>query len=205
MSRRGFLVAAMIAFTPLFGAAPAADDQLIRWDIIVLTPGPAVNAGGVASAKATNVNQTAETSTLTITGSGTFKPPKQGQAENAVTGGGTFSITTGGSTVAGTYEVIGVVQWNEAPGVLGPADNIGNPADARAGLAVLLIAYSDGDFGTLVVSCSLTDTPNTVFEGITATKGFTGYWKAQPPTGTPATANANRTLFHVINEEEEDD
>lgn len=192
------IVAALVALASVGGHA---DEQLVRWDIINLSPGPAVNAGGVASAKATNAGGT-ETSTITMTGSGTFEVPEKDEEGDDVTGGGTWTITTGAITTSGSYKVTGVVLWIEAPGAAGFTDNIANGADKRAGLAVLRIEYSDGELGTLVVSCSLGGTPPTVFEGITATKGFAGYWKAQPPTGSPTTPNGNRTLFHVMNEED---
>lgn len=192
------IVAAIVALASVGGRA---DEQVVRWDIINLSPGPAVNAGGVASAKATNAGGT-ETSTITMTGSGTFEVPEKDEEGDDVTGGGTWTITTGAITTSGSYKVTGVVLWIEAPGTAGFTDNIANGADKRAGLAVLRIMYSDGDSGILVVSCSLGGSPNTIFEGITATKGFTDFWKAQPPSGSPTTANANRTLFHVMNEED---
>ena len=198
-SPRGLLLGAVVVLVAVFGVATGADEQVIRWDIINLVPGPATNAGGVASAKATN-STGSETSTITVTGSGTFEVPEKDEEGDDVTGGGTWMITTGAVTTTGTYKVRGAVRWIEAPGTLGIGDNIGNAADRRAGLAVLRIKYSDGDLGTLVVSCSLVGTPNTVFEGITATKSFTDYWKAQAPTGSPTTANANRTVFHVVHE-----
>lgn len=204
MKRRGVGLAVVVALTALLGvAAGAHDEQGVRWDIVNLA-GPAINAGGIASAKATNVNGTAETSTITMTGNGTFEVPEKDEEGDDVTGGGTWIITTGTVTTIGTYKVKGVVRWAEAPGALPVTvgDGIGNRADRRAGLAVLRIKYSDGDWGTLVVSCSLGGTPPTVFEGITATKGFTDYWKAQAPTGGFTTANANRTLFHVMSEED---
>jgi len=201
-SSLGLLLAAVIALIALSGVVGRADEQAIRWDIITLTPGPAVNAGGMASAKATNAAGT-ETSTITVTGSGTFEVPEGGEKDD-VTGGGMWTISTGAITTFGTYKVTGVVRWTEAPGTAGFLDNIANGADKRAGLAVLRIKYSDGDLGILVVSCTLGGTPPTVFEGITATKGFTDYWKAQAPTGGPTGPNANRTLFHVVHEDEDD-
>ena len=63
-----------------------------------------------------------------------------------------------------------------------------------AGLAVLRIQYSDGERGILVVSCHLAGTPDSVFEGITASKGFVDYFNSQAPI--PG-VDANRTLFHV--------
>jgi hypothetical protein len=38
-------------------------------------------------------------------------------------------------------------------------------------------------------------TPNTVFEGITVTKGFTDYWKRLEPV---AGVDADRTVFHIL-------
>ena len=172
----------------------------VRWDIINLTPGPTVNPGGQASA----MNNIGET--ITFTGTGTFVDPSgRGGTSSAVTGGGNWTITTASGSSSGTYEVRGLVRFEEAPGVFpGAVDNIGSPADFRSGLAVLRIEYNDGELGILVVSCSLVGSPATIFEGITASKGFTDFWKAQPPSGSPTTANANRTLFHVGSEEEEE-
>jgi hypothetical protein len=76
-------------------------------------------------------------------------------------------------------------------------DLIGDPAERSAGLVVLRVAYSDGEQGTLVVSCHLVGTPDSVFEGITASKGFVDYWNREAPVGGFAPGNANRTLFHV--------
>jgi len=46
-----------------------------------------------------------------------------------------------------------------------------------------------------VVSCHFNGTPNSVFEGITASKGFVDYWNRVPPA--PG-VDANRTAFHVV-------
>jgi hypothetical protein len=59
----------------------------------------------------------------------------------------------------------------------------------------LQIAYSDGSTGVLTVSCHLVGTPDTVFEGITTSKGFVTYFSRVPPV--PG-VDANRTLFHVV-------
>jgi hypothetical protein len=167
--------------------------QHVRWDIIRLSlPGSTVNAGGHASATDNLGNM------ITLTGSGTFVAPAGGGGRSsAVTGGGAWTITTttGGSS-GGTYEVTGLVRWEEAPGTFpGTADNIGG--DFRSGLAVLRIEYNDGGHGILVVSCHGLGTPDSVFEGITASKDFVDFWNRVPPSGTPATANANRTSFHL--------
>ena len=168
--------------------------QHVRWDIIRLSlPGATVNAGGAASAMDNLGN------TLTLTNSsGTFVAPAGGGTSSAVTGGGNWTITTATGSSSGAYWVTGLVRWDEAPGTF-PAtvDNIGSPAAFRPGLAVLRIDYSDGSHGTLVVSCHGTGTPDTVFEGITASKDYVDFWNRVAPSGTPATANANRTAFHL--------
>jgi len=98
-------------------------------------------------------------------------------------------------TGRGSYEVTRILQWEQAPGVSPPLqDNIGDPAERGAGLAVLRIEYDDGGQGTLVVRCHLVGTPDSVFEGITVSKGFVTYWNREAPT--PG-VDANRTLFHV--------
>lgn len=205
-SSLGLFVGIVAALVVLAGSTGRADEQVVRWDIVRLSSGTAFNEGGEASAKATNASPSQnETSTITMTGSGTFEVPEKDEEGDDVTGGGTWMITTDAGSIHGTYKVTGVVFWIEAPGTFPFPDNIGNPTDARAGLAVLRIKYSDGQRGILVVSCSLVGTPNTVFEGIAASKGFTDFWKAQPPTGTPTTSNANRTLFHVRSEEDDED
>jgi hypothetical protein len=168
-----------------------AGHPTVRWDIVsinfAVTPNT-VSAGGVASALANDGSK------ITVTGSGTFqlKPGNQ-----HVSGGGiwtTFS-PVGAITGRGTYEVTGVVRFDEAPGVPNPnTDLIGNPSERHAGLAILQIEYSDGSEGTLVVSCHLVGTPDSVFEGITASKGFVDFWSRVAP---PTNIDANRTLFHI--------
>jgi hypothetical protein len=162
-----------------------------------------VNPGGQASAK----DNTTVPNTITLTGSGTFVAPavKRGTS-NAVTGGGHWMITTAKGSSSGSYEVTGLVRWEEAPGTFpGTADNIGSPADFRSGLAVLRIQYSDGSHGILVVSCHGAGAPDSVFEGITASKDYVDFWNRVAPSGAPETANANRTAFHLASEREEDD
>jgi hypothetical protein len=182
------------------GAALAATAALLvpmiagsgRWDLIdVDFAAGSVAAGGVASARAN------DNSKITLHGSGTFHA-NSGKSQD-VSGGGTWqTFSPGGApTASGTYEVTGFVDFELAPGTPPlPIDLIGNLADARAGLAVLRIAYSDGSDGTLVISCHLVGTPDTVFEGITATKGFVDYWNPEAPPAPPG--NENRTLFHVV-------
>jgi hypothetical protein len=170
------------------GIVGGADNHRMRWDIISIDFGAGtVDEGGMASALA------ADGSMITLTGSGTFRAnPGNPQA---VSGGGTWSTTGPAGTGGGSYSVTGFVDWHLAPGVAPPLTNLfADSADARAGLAVLQIAYSDGSEGVLVVSCHLVGTPDSVFEGITASKGFVDYFNAVPPA--PG-VDANRTLFLV--------
>ena len=162
----------------------------MRWDLISLVSG-SVSAGGRAKALANDGSQ------ITLTGSGTVVAPAGGGGtSSAATGGGTWATSGPVGGAHGTYEVTGLVRWQQAPGTPNPAnpDLIGSAADAHAGLVVLRIAYSDGSQGTLVVSCHLVGTPDRVFEGATASKGFTDFWNRVAPVGG---VNANRTLFHV--------
>ena len=118
---------------------------------------------------ATGIAAAANNSRIALTGNGTFQV-KPGNAH--VTGGGTWTTSspTGAVTGSGTYQVTDLVRFDLAPGA------IGDPT-VHAGLAVLQIAYSDGEEGVLVVSCHLPGTPDSVAEGISATKGFVNYWR----------------------------
>ena len=172
-------------------AAPAANAKAkhVRWDIISLS-GTTVSAGGSASASANDGSE------ITLTGMGTFVAPASGKGSNAVTGGGTWTIDT--PSASGTYEVKGLVRFDEALGTLvgtGTTDTIDDLEDAHSGLAVLTILYSDGDRGILVVSCHLPiGTPATIFEGVTVSKGSVDYWNREAPV---AGVNENRTAFHI--------
>ncbi len=192
----GIAVAVLVV---LGGAAVAraSDETTVRWDIIHLT-GSNITAGGVASARA------ADSSKITVTGSGTFKM-EDGKFED-VKGGGTWTI----GSASGTYRAREVVVFTPAPGTLPAAinDGIGNKANASSGLLVLRISYNDGSKGSLVVSCDLpVGAPASLFEGITATKGFVGFWNREAPNGPPPDpfVDANRTLFHVTPGEAEDE
>jgi len=198
--RRWFLTGAILLLLPLVILNYArsngdGDETKIRWDIISVNFATGtLSAGGIASARAN------DNSKLTLTGSGTFEP----NDPEEVTGGGTWTTfnSSGATTGSGTYGVKRLVRWELAPGTPPlPNDNIGNLADNRAGLVVLRIRYSDGTQGILVVSCHLVGTPDTVFEGITASKGFVDYWNRETPPAPPG--NANRTTFHIVPEHED--
>lgn len=186
------VVLLLIILSIPFAAGGAAH---VRWDIVSLsiTPPPGtISPGGMASAEANDGSK------IVLTGSGTFVAPSGGAGTSgATTGGGTWETFSSGSTStgSGTYWVTGLVRWDKAPGTgPPPTDLIGDPDERSAGLAVLRIAYSDGSQGTLVVSCHLVGTPDSVFEGVTASKGFVDYF--DPAAPVPG-VDANRTLFHV--------
>jgi len=192
---KGTPASALLASKPT-GLSPnfsaSASNHHMRWDIVSINfaTGTA-SAGGIASARAN------DNSKITLTGSGTFRS-NPGNPQD-VTGGGTWQTfdASGASTGSGSYTVTGLVSFTLAPGTFPlPHDNIGNSADAGSGLLVIRIAYSDGSDGTLDVSCHFVGTPDAVFEGVTASKGFVEYWNREAPPAPPG--NANRTAFHVI-------
>jgi hypothetical protein len=216
IQRRGFAVMTTL-FLPLLLAGVAygndRDDASYRWDLINRTVSNGVgtvSAGGHASALAN------DGSMITVTGSGTFTIGD----DDDVTGGGTWETMSapaadGSTTVTGmgNYRVVALVRFTVAPGIqtTGTIDTIGDGTltDNRAGLAFLRIRYDDGSRGILAVSCDLPGNgpnhiggaPESIFEGITASKGYTDYWNRVAPV---ATVNANRTLFHILKRERED-
>src|SRR5436309_16090799 len=129
--------------SPSFSAS--ASNHGMRWDLIdVNFATGTLSAGGVASARANDGSK------ITLMGSGTFRS-NPGSPQD-VTGGGTWQTldACGGATGSGTYTVTGFVRFTLAPGTFPLSHgNIGQPADVRAGLLVVQIAYSDGSEGTL--------------------------------------------------------
>ncbi len=199
---------AVTSFAWLGARADGEGATRLSWDLIHLI-GNVLSAGGVDSAKA------ADGSGITLTGSGTWlslpgqKEHGEHGQEGAVTGGGTWETfsSTGASTGSGTYVVTGLVSFENAGpnGVAPPAliDTIGSYLDARGGLLILRVLYSDGEQGVLTVSChGPANVPNTVFEGITTTKGIVGYVdRGKPANGV----DGNRTVFHVLPRGHDDD
>jgi hypothetical protein len=125
----------------------------------------------------------------------------------AVTGGGTWTITPGTAPTppagSGTYSVIHFVSWTPAPGTLPVADCIGAAADVVAGRLTLTIRFSDGSEGVLEIGCRLpAGSPDEIMEGITVTKGFTTFWNHEEPI---AGVEGNRTLFHLLRKHGDDD
>jgi len=219
-NQRWFRTSLILLILPLIFALAAAggDDRQgtkYRWDITKITSFNPITVfeGGFASALANDGSR------ITVTGNGTFDP----QEPDEVTGGGSWiTYAPDGTTVTGngTYRVQQLVRFDLAPGIqtAGVVDNIpgakGDLTDQRAGLLVVRVAYSDGSKGVLVVSCHLNGGPDfvtrpaapaSIFEGITASKGFTDYWSRVPPTVTPVPVDGNRTLFHILSQDEKQD
>jgi len=194
-SRLGFVMLFAVALILLLlsgnmtptaaGASPR-----IRWDTISLTfPNgvPTINAGGSDFASAVDLT------TLQISGHGTFTV-----AGAPVTGGGVWATSGPSGTASGHFTVFGLLKFDVAPGSLPPGfvDNIGDPANAHSGLAILRVGYEDGSQGILVVSCDLpVGSPSGLFEGVTATKCFVAFHERVPPV--PG-LDANRNIFHVV-------
>ena len=204
MKRKRLLVlgpiAVLVGVVALFlsvGASAGSSNDLYRWDIIhlsTLPPPTTTLPGGLASACAAP----SCANKITLTGSGTFRS-NPGKPQD-VTGGGTWTVVGAGAG-SGTYEVTGFVSHVLAPGFLPSppfTDGVtGVAANARSGLAVLQIAYSDGETGVLVLSCDLPGgTPPTLFEGITASKGFVDYLNPVAPESSAPFGN--RTAFHEV-------
>lgn len=206
ISRRWLLgVAGALLCLPVGGALQADNDDNadhVRWDVIsVDIPITTVSPGGVAFASARNSPSTLK---IKLTGSGTFVAPAKGGSSSAVTGGGTWETFNGGvSTGSGTYQVTGLASWEfanfQAPGLI---DLIGDANERANGHAVLRIQYSDGSRGTLGIGCHGPGAPAGIVEGVIASKGYVTYWDAEPPTPTD---NKNRTVFHVMGHDDDDE
>lgn len=86
-------------------------------------------------------------------------------------------VAADGSVTSGTYAVTEVVLWRKSQPLALPAcgtcettDNIGALKEATGGVAVLLVAYSDGTTGVVELGCAGLPDPPSITEGITATK-----------------------------------
>jgi len=210
--RRRLWISLVLLVLPLILSLSARADGTYRWDIVHISSFSPVTAspGGFASALASDGSK------ITVTGNGTFDP----QEPDEVTGGGTWmTIAPDGTTVtgSGTYSVQALIRFTVAPGVqtAGFIDNIvpsapGDLTDLRSGLLLMRIAYSDGSKGVLIVSCHLNGGPDfvtrpaspaSIFEGITASKGYVDYWNRVPPIGAPTPMDGNRTLFHILSQD----
>ena len=220
-NRRWFRISLTLLVLPLIFALTGANgdgdrkETAYRWDIVKITNFNPVTTfeGGFASALANDGSR------ITVTGHGTFEP----REPDEVTGGGTWTtFAPDGATVTGkgTYRVQQLVRFDLAAGFQGAGtlDNIpgakGDLTDIRAGLLFVRIAYSDGSKGVLVVSCHLNGgpdflerpaSPSGIFEGITASKSYVDYFNRVPPIGAPMPVDGNRTLFHLLREDDNRD
>jgi hypothetical protein len=197
---RGWFLGIVVGLFSL-GAGGEVRAQTFQWDLVgvpSLAPITIIVSGGVASALA------GDGSRITVTGSGTFVVQDPGK----VTGGGVWITRDplGVVTGFGTYQVTGLIAWNDGPGTVPPevvnkVVNQGVPggavlksADARSGLLVLRVAYSDGGPGLLVVNCALpVGKAPSGYDGISATKGFVNYGFTL--TFRPPVDVENGTLF----------
>ena len=190
------LIGAMFMLSLPLLAGNAYGDSRYRWDIPVLSVSNGVitvRAGGTASALAQDGSK------ITVKGFGTFEV-----GDDDATGGGTWTtFAADGVTMTGTgtFKVTGLVRFVLAPGRLPPTfhDTIGDVNKTHAGLAHLRVDYDDGSKGILIVSCAAPGAPPSMFEGITASKGFVDYWNHLSNMGF-----TNLTLFHLLSEEGED-
>src|SRR6266849_1154132 len=220
-NRRWFRISLILLVLPLIFALAGANrdgDQkgtTYRWDLVKIPNFNPVTVfeGGFASALANDGSR------ITVTGNGTFEP----REPDEVTGGGNWiTYAPDGTTVTGnaTYRVQQLVRFDVTPGFAnaGNIDNIHGAkvdlTDNRGGLLFVRIAYSDGSKGVLVVSCHLGGGPDFVarppspagiFEGITASKGYVDYWNRVPPIVSPVPVDGNRTLFHILSQDEKKD
>jgi hypothetical protein len=205
---RKHLLATTLLLLPLllvFTVKADNDESIFRWDLISVDASINLRAGGQDSAGA------ADNSFITLTGSGTFVTPAGGDggegSGSAVTGGGTWETFDPNSvpTGSGTYKVTRLVRFTLANCTVptcvsgfGGTDLVLPESQARAGLAVLEIKYSDESRGVLVVSCGLNGTPPSVFEGIVASKDSVEFWNQNP-----FNAASNATIFHKIQRADE--
>lgn len=196
----GVAVGLSLLLTALIPGASATHRPGVkyRWDIVSIdtsTNPPTVRPGGIASATAN------DNSKITLTGSGSFRTSgRHGRPSTSGGGSWTTSNAAGARTGGGRYRVTRLVSWDKAPGSGPPlTDSIGarTRTPANAGLAVLRVAYSDGQQGNIAISCHLVGTPDSMYEGITAAKGFVHYFNREKPSDEPF-VNANRTVFHKL-------
>jgi hypothetical protein len=175
-------------------SAQNAPGHKYQWDFIqisVVGSVATITAGGMGIASGEP-----PVGNITITGEGTFVVGSPDQ----VTGGGTWSVSTGSS---GTFKVTQLISFVQDPGTILTVfkgsgitvhDKIdGGATDSRAGVAILRVHYSDGSDGVLTFVCNLTGAAG--FEGITMTKAGVDYFlPSDPLAATPVGV----TLFHII-------
>jgi hypothetical protein len=196
------LIGAMFMLSLPLLAGTAYGESRYRWDFPAFSASNGVvtlSAGETASALAQ------DGSMITLKGFGTFAV-----GDDDVTGGGTWTtVDSHGKVSTGNFVVTGLVRFVLAPGGLPPTfhDTIGDVTKTHAGLVHLRVDYGDGSKGILIISCAAPGAPPTMFEGITASKGFVDYWNRvapmEPMPGMPP-SGPNFTIFHLLSEEGDD-
>lgn len=171
MKRRAsllMLAVGLAAFTLMAPVGAAQQGRAlghhVRFDLVQVVQNT-VLAGGEDVAR-----DAATDDTVTLTGSGEFKPGAMDAA-----GGGTFvHRRADGSEVAhGVWVVSGFVNWAPANGFLPPVltDGIGEVSEASAGIVTLHVQLKPSGGGsipgTLTVDCELPGASFPIHEGIT--------------------------------------
>jgi hypothetical protein len=143
-----------LAFSCLGASRVSAEDghgTKVKWDIFqyedVTATTFTIAPGGISTSQATfyPAQLAGDNSTITLTGSGTFRLNEG----HDVTGGGTWETAAADGTVtgSGTYRVTELVFFEFGAGTLagvpGITDETGNLDDTGAGLAVLRVHYPD--------------------------------------------------------------
>ena len=153
------------------GATPASagleGPPVLRWDIVSLTSGGVLLAGGSATS-----TSSATGDTLTLTGTGQAEP-----AELEAAGGGRFVHRAKDGTVLtrGVYTVTGFKSFTPESGSLvgvGVVDAIGQLNESHSGILTVRVAFwVHGKLaarGVLRVFCALPGAPAGLEEGVTA-------------------------------------
>jgi len=167
--RRLFLASAisvgLVGIAPGAASAASAADNHAAYVWVV----GAVPAGSSDTAKAP------DGSTVTLMGSGTL----QAGPELSATGGGTYSLSSGGS---GTWQVTGMLGFVS----YGSGSAQGLPANFFGGEAKLSVLLSNGASGVLTIVCELGSPPAGHMEGVTLILG---------PGGEFTMADGGNTVF----------
>ncbi len=161
-------IVTLATFTLIAPAGLAQQRQVlghhVRYDLIRIVQGVLLTGGE-------NVGRDAATGdTVTLTGSGEFKPATMDAA-----GGGTFvhQHANGTEVAHGVWVATGFVSWEPAGGVLpqGVTDGIGELSEASAGIVTIHVVLKPSSGGsvpaTLSVNCALPGASFPIEEGIT--------------------------------------
>jgi hypothetical protein len=142
-----------IAPTVAFAADANGNHENYAWKVGATTPGDTAIAP--------------DGSTITMSGRGTL----MAGPDNTASGGGTFSLSSGGSGTWAATGVLGFVSY-------GPAGS-GFPPGFTGGAAKLNVSLSNGSTGVLTIFCELGSPPAGAHEGITVVLGQNGQFTEQ--------------------------